>query len=602
MFGRRKDRGSPATQATGPDIELANSHEPKEAENHHRKHHRPLYNHNGHKVTKGIEPNGESGRKWVHPHHFLRISARSTSKVSMAVNVLWPFVPAAIALRYARPENHLWIFVLNYIAMVPSANLIGFAGQELARKLPKVFGVLVETFLGGLVEIVLFMVLLRKNNDDPTDIENYNNFIPVIRAAILGSILANLLLCLGFCFFAGGLRRDEQDYDAVVSEVGSGLLMTAGFGLMIPAAFYTSLRGSTSVESTPAQLTDSVLSISRVTSVILFVAFLLYVWFQVRTHHSIYDAVLEKDEARDHDRHKDLKKDKLTLTECILALVIAITFVCLHAVFLVEEIEYIVHSRHISDSFMGLILVPLVEKAAEHLTAVDEAWDNQMNFALAHVLGATIQTALFNGPLVVIVGWGLHKAMVSTLAVYSNEPAKQKQDLNFEIFNAVVLILAIIVAGNFLRDGKSNYLEGALCILIYIIIAVSSLQGMKLHYANLYSARLPPSSIRTQHLAPLVQVNLLRLPESLLDMVKSYGFETILRRCSQLRLSHHFYEAGHAIDEHASRHHDIYARSFHGPEPQRVILRTFQRGVGVVFVSDGICSMEVLRFIGYSLA
>lgn len=35
-----------------------------------------------------------------------------------------------------------------------------------------------------------------------------------------------------------------------------------------------------------------------------------------------------------------------------------------------------------------------------------------MNFALAHVLGATIQTALFNSSLVVIVGWGLHKDMV----------------------------------------------------------------------------------------------------------------------------------------------------------------------------------------------
>lgn len=58
----------------------------------------------------------------------------------MAVNVLWPFVPAAIAVRYARPHDHVWIFALNYIAMVPSANLIGFAGQELARKLPKVFG------------------------------------------------------------------------------------------------------------------------------------------------------------------------------------------------------------------------------------------------------------------------------------------------------------------------------------------------------------------------------------------------------------------------------------------------------------------------------
>ena len=103
---------------------------------------------------------------------------------------------------------------------------------------------------------------------------------------------------------------------------------------------------------------------------------------------------------------------------------------------------------------MGLILVPLVEKAAEHLTAVDEAWDNQMNFALAHVLGATIQTALFNGPLAVIVGWGLGRGM----------------DFNFETFNIVVLILAVIVVGNFLRDQKSNYLEGALCILVYMLI------------------------------------------------------------------------------------------------------------------------------------
>ena len=262
------------------------------------------------------------------------------------------------------------------------------------------------------------MVLLHRNHDDPTDVERYNNLVPVIRAAILGSILANLLLCMGFCFFAGGLRRDEQSFDAAISEVGSGLLLMAGFGLTIPAAFFTSLSGSTTVDTTPDGLRDRVLTVSRITSVILILAFLLYVWFQMRTHHGIYDGVLERDEQRDDDRHKDLKKAKLTLTECILALVIAITCVSLHAVFLVSEIEYIVHARHISDAFMGLILVPLVEKAAEHLTAVDEAWDNQMNFALAHVLGATIQTALFNGPLVVIVGWGLGKAMVGGKGMY----------------------------------------------------------------------------------------------------------------------------------------------------------------------------------------
>ena len=175
------------------------------------------------------------------------------------------------------------------------------------------------------------------------------------------------------------------------------------------------------------------------------------------THEGIYNTVLEMDEERDRDRHIDLIKDKLTLVESLVALAISLTCVSLHAIFLVEEIEFIVE-RGVSDAFLGLILVPIVEKAAEHLTAVDEAWDNQMNFAVAHVLGATIQTALFNSALVVIVGWGLKKNM----------------DLNFEIFNAVVLILAILVVGNFIRDGKSNYLEGSLCILVYIIIAITA--------------------------------------------------------------------------------------------------------------------------------
>ena len=46
--------------------------------------------------------------------------------------------------------------------------------------------------------------------------------------------------------------------------------------------------------------------------------------------------------------------------------------------------------------------------------------------------------------------------------------------LNFEMFHAVVLILAILVVGGFLRDGKSNYLEGALCFFVYVLIAVAA--------------------------------------------------------------------------------------------------------------------------------
>jgi Ca2+:H+ antiporter len=47
-------------------------------------------------------------------------------------------------------------------------------------------------------------------------------------------------------------------------------------------------------------------------------------------------------------------------------------------------------------------------------------------------------------------------------------------DLNFEIFQIVLLLLSIIVVGNFLRDKKSNYLEGGLLVLIYVIVALTT--------------------------------------------------------------------------------------------------------------------------------
>jgi Ca2+:H+ antiporter len=200
-------------------------------------------------------------------------------------------------------------------------------------------------------------------------------------------------------------------------------------------------------------ISDKVLYVSRITSFLLIISYIVYVYFQIRTHESIYDAIFEEEEQEEAE-----EKEKLTLTECILALTIAITLVTVIAINLVENISFIVKERGVSDSFVGLILVPLVEKFAEHLGAIDEAWDNQMNMALAHVLGATIQTSLFNGPLVVLVGWAINKRM----------------DLNFDLFNIIVLILAILVVGNFLRDSKSNYLEGSLCVIVYVNIAVAA--------------------------------------------------------------------------------------------------------------------------------
>ena len=114
------------------------------------------------------------------------------------------------------------------------------------------------------------MVLLSKSQG--------NSLIPVIQAAILGSILANLLLCLGLCFFVGGMRRKEQEFDPAISEVSNGLLLVAGFGLLIPSAFHAALqtRAIANQEGYSQAVLDSeVLTISRATAIILLVAFIM---------------------------------------------------------------------------------------------------------------------------------------------------------------------------------------------------------------------------------------------------------------------------------------------------------------------------------------
>lgn len=195
--------------------------------------------------------------------------------------------------------------------------------------------------------------------------------------------------------------------------------------------------------------------ISRGVAIISIVGYLIYIVFQTVSHDGLLHEIYEQDDLQDKDRHKELKKPKLTMIEVLVALAISLACVSLIAIALVLEIPYIVE-RGVSDAFVGLILIPLVEKIAEHLLAIDEAYDNQINMALAHVLGASIQTALFNAPLVVLVGWGIGVGM----------------DYNFAIFDAVALVLAVLTVGSFLRDGKSNYLEGVLCVMTYIIIAV----------------------------------------------------------------------------------------------------------------------------------
>lgn len=187
-------------------------------------------------------------------------------------------------------------------------------------------------------------------------------------------------------------------------------------------------------------------------------SYLAFIYFQLRTHQGIYDAIFFEEDLRNDDRREELSRSRLTLTESLLAIAVCIGLVIEISFVLEDQISYLITERHIPGAFVGLFLIPIVEKAAEHLGAITEAYNNQMNNAVGQILGGTIQTALFTGPLIVIVGWGMNKPM----------------GLDFALFDMVVLMLGVLAVGNFLRDQKSNYLEGLLSLVNYIGIGIAA--------------------------------------------------------------------------------------------------------------------------------
>lgn len=148
----------------------------------------------------------------------------------------------------------------------------------------------------------------------------------------------------------------------------------------------------------------------------------------------------------------------LSRTSAIILLVIVTGLVAICAEFLVNSIDYLVANTGVSQAFIGLIILPMVGNAAEHVTAVTVASKNKMDLAIGVALGSSIQIAIFVTPLVVLLGWALGRDM----------------SLYFSLFETISLFASAFIVNYLMIDGRSNYLEGALLIAAYIIIALAA--------------------------------------------------------------------------------------------------------------------------------
>lgn len=262
---------------------------------------------------------------------------------------------------------------------------------------------------------------------------------------MLGSILSNILLVLGCCFIAGGIRYHEQTFNSTVASTMSSLMAVASASLIIPATLYAALDSSNS-----SGTEDNILILSHGTSIILLIVYIMYLVFQLKTHADLFDA--EGQEEGEPEEAQLLGPWSAGVVLVVVTLAVA---VC--AEYLVDSIDAIVETAHISKTFIGLILIPIVGNAAEHVTAVVVAYKNKMDLAIGVAIGSSLQIALFVTPFLVILGWIMDRPMT----------------LHFETFETVAFFLSSLVVTLLIQDGKSNYLEGGLCIGMYAIIALA---------------------------------------------------------------------------------------------------------------------------------
>jgi Ca2+:H+ antiporter len=197
------------------------------------------------------------------------------------------------------------------------------------------------------------------------------------------------------------------------------------------------------------------LQLSRGTAIILLILYVLYLIFQLKTHAGLFDA--ENQATDDEDGHAE--EPQMSPWAATLVLVVTTVAVAICAEYLIDSIDSIVATAHISKTFIGLILLPIVGNAAEHVTAVVVALKDKMDLALGVAIGSSMQIALLVTPLLVILGWIIDQPMT----------------LHFETFETVVFFVSVLVVTYVIQDGKSNYLEGAMLLGLYIIIALAFL-------------------------------------------------------------------------------------------------------------------------------
>jgi Ca2+:H+ antiporter len=353
--------------------------------------------------------------------------------------ILLAFVPVSIAAHFLH-WGSLVVFITAGLAILPLAGWMGMATEELALVLGPSMGGLLNATFGNATELIIALVALDAG------------LIDVVKASLTGSIIGNLLLVLGLSMLLGGLRYKEQEFPSIVARMNASSMNLAVIALLVPTAVnYT----SAGIDETTIQ------KLSVAVAIVLIAVYALTLLFSMKTHTYLYDvgiAEIEIAEGRDLTAaEEEVAIEKINLPLWIGVLLGCTVLVAIESELLVDSLEEATAMLGLTSLFTGVILLPIVGNAAEHATAVTVAMKNKMDLSVAVAVGSSLQIALFVAPVLVIAGWSMGKPM----------------DLDFNPFELVAVVVAVLITNSISSDGKSNWLEGTLLLAAYAVLALA---------------------------------------------------------------------------------------------------------------------------------
>jgi Ca2+:H+ antiporter len=333
----------------------------------------------------------------------------------------------AIVLDFGVHADETVIFVAAAAAILGLAWVVGISTERLGSLTgPQVGGILNATF-GNIAELIIAFFALQAG------------LIEVVKASITGSIIGNLLLVLGASVLIGGLRHGTQQFSPKIAASNAALLVLAVIGLFVPAVFALTItnpqQGSLTEES-------------------VLVALALMVGYALSL---IYQFTNPAQTLGGHGEPEGHAGPAWTMRTAVAVLLVAAALLAVLSEILVSSIEGFVESFGLSFFFVGVVLVPTIGNLAEHLVAVQLAAKNKMEFAMAVSYGSSLQVALFVAPVLVLLG-----ALMG-----------QPMDLVFTPLEIAAVGAAVGISALIALDGESNWLEGSLLVLVYVILAIS---------------------------------------------------------------------------------------------------------------------------------